>query len=297
MNSKHSAYLRYSQDRNTNLSGGGNLESTWTSSNNYADQTNLGVTSVLKPTLVNEFRASYSFFSNQLRPPNSSECSNPLYCFNLNGPRIGGFGLTLGNDNNVTQHRLLRTYQINENVYWQKASHRIRFGGNWEHLYGHGSWARIYQGTFNLYSPETLATQNTTLYAALPASLRVTTAGLPTFADILKLPVTGNISVSVGDAKQPPSYRGKEAARNDAYRLYFQDTWQVRPRFSFSYGMAWSFDDNIISHDLDKPEWLRPLLGGANADLSATRYDYNNFQPAIGFAWAVGKAGKTVIRG
>ena len=83
---------------------------------------------------------------------------------------------------------------------------------------------------------------------------------MPTLADILKLPVNGTISISVGDAKQPPAYRGKEAARNDAYRLYFQDTWQIRPRFSFNYGLAWSFDDNIISHDLDKPEWLRPFL-------------------------------------
>lgn len=297
LNSKHSLYLRYSQDRNTNLSGSGNLESTWTSSRNYADQTNVGLTSILKPTLVNELRLSYSFYSNRLRPPDETECTNPLYCFNLNGPRIGGFGLTIGNDANVTQHRILRTYQINENVYWQKGTHRFRFGGNWEHLYGHGSWARIYQGTFNLYSPDTLLTQNTTLYAALPASLRTTTAGLPSFADILKLPVQGNISISVGDAKQPPSYRGKEAARNDAYRLYFQDTWQVKSKFSFSYGMAWSFDDNIVSHDLDKPEWLRPVLGGANADLRPTRYDYNNFQPAIGWAWALGKQSKTVIRG
>jgi hypothetical protein len=294
---KHSAYLRYSQDRNTNLSGGGNLESTWTSSKNYADQTNLGVTSVFSSRWVNEFRVSYSFFSNTLRPPDSSECSNPAYCFNLNGPRIGGFGLTIGNDNNVTQHRLLRTYQINENVYWQKGNHRIRFGGNWEHLYGHGSWARIFQGTFNLFSPETLQTQNPTLYAALPATLRTTTAGLPSFADILTLPVNGTISVSVGDAKQPPAFRGKEAARNDAYRLYFQDTWQLRPKFSFSYGIAWSFDDNIISHDLDKPEYLRPVLGGPDADLRPTRYDYNNFQPSIGFAWTVGKDSKTVIRG
>ncbi|MFN0085963.1 MAG: carboxypeptidase regulatory-like domain-containing protein [Blastocatellia bacterium] len=297
LNNKHSVYVRYSQDRNTNLAGGANLESTWTSSRNYADQSNLGVTSVLRPTLVNEFRFSYSFYSNQLRPPDTTECNNPLYCFNLNGPRIGGFGLTLGNDNNVTQHRLLRTYQFNENLYWQKGSHRIRFGGNWEHLYGHGSWARIYQGMFNLFSPDTLLTQNTALYAALPASLRTTTAGLPTFADILKLPVTGNISISVGDARQPPAYRGKEAARNDAYRLYFQDTWQMRPKFSFSYGMAWSFDDNIISHDLDKPEWLRPVLGGPNADLRPTRYDYNNFQPSIGYAWSIGKDNKTVIRG
>ena len=103
--------------------------------------------------------------------------------------------------------------------------------------------------------------------------------------------------MSVGDAAQHQAYRGAEAARNDAYRLYIQDTWQIRPKFSFNYGIAWSFDRgrNIISHDLDKPEYLRPLLGGPNADLSATRYDYNNFQPALGFAWSLDN--KTVIRG
>src|SRR5262249_2229461 len=83
LNNKHTAYLRYSQDVNTNLAGGGDLESTWTSSRNYAWQANLGVTSVFRPTLVNEFRFAHLYYRNQLRPPDSSECSNPLYCFNL----------------------------------------------------------------------------------------------------------------------------------------------------------------------------------------------------------------------
>jgi hypothetical protein len=253
---------------------------------------------------VNEFRYAYSYYRNVLRPPDTSECSNPLYCFNLNGPRIGGFGLTIGNDNNVTQHRILRTYQLNENVYWQKGAHRVRFGGNWEHGYGHGSWARIFQGSFNLYSPDTLAnlpaepgSGRRPLYDALPASLRSTTAGLPTLADILKLPVNGTINMGVGDAKQPAAYNYDKAARSDGYRLYVQDTWQIHPKLNFSYGVAWSYDSNIVNHDLDKPEYLRPLLGGANAILTPTRKDFNNFDPSIGFAWTVGKSGKTVIRG
>jgi hypothetical protein len=294
---KHTVYLRYSQDINTNLSGGGNLESTWTSSRNWAWQANLGVTSVLRASLVNEFRFSHLYYRNQLRPPDSSECSNPTYCFNLGGPRIGGFGLTIGNDDNVTQHRILRTYQWNDNVYWNRGEHRIRFGGNWEHGYGHGSWARIFQGSFNLYDLNTLATQNPTLYAALPATLRTTAAGLPTFADILKIPVSGTISMGVGDAKQPAAYNYDSAARSDAFRLYAQDTWTIWPKFSFSYGVAWSYDSNIVNHDLDKPEILRSVLGGPNAILTPTRKDWNNFDPSIGFAWTVGKSGKTVIRG
>ena len=42
----------------------------------------------------------------------------------------------------------------------------------------------------------------------------------------------------------------------------FQDTWQIRPKLSLNYGIAWSFDDNIISHDLDKPECLGHCLAG-----------------------------------
>jgi hypothetical protein len=298
LSNKHTAYLRYSQDVNTNLSGGGDLESTWTSSRNYAWQANLGVTSILKPTLLNEFRFAHLYYRNQLRPPDSSECSNPIYCFDLNGPRISGFGLTIGNDNNVTQHRILRTYQWSDNVYWTKGAHRVRFGGNWEHGYGHGSWARIFQGSFSLFDVTTVGNlPDKTLFNSLPATLRTTTAGLPTLADILRLPVNGTISMGVGDAKQPAAYNYDSAARSDAYRLYIQDTWQIRPKFSFSYGVAWSYDSNIVNHDLEKPEYLRPVLGGPNAILSPTRKDWNNFDPAIGFAWTVGKSGKTVIRG
>ncbi|MGH9674917.1 MAG: hypothetical protein ACRD44_17225, partial [Bryobacteraceae bacterium] len=48
-----------------------------------------------------------------------------------------------------------------------------------------------------------------------------------------------------------------------------------------------------VYHDLDRPAYLRPLLGN---NLSAIPQDYNNFDPAIGFAWAPGKEKKTVFR-
>jgi hypothetical protein len=291
LSDKHSAFLRYSHDDNKNVSGTG-MESTWFSSGNFAWQALAGVTSVLRPTLVNDFRASYSYFGNGLNPPTPEECGDPRFCFGLGGPQInfGGF-FTIGNNAQLTQNRLLRTIQLTENVNWIKGTHRVRFGGNWERHDGRGSWNRVFQGVFSTFSPTQLQTQAPALFAALPESLK-NPVGIPSFADLLKLPVSGTLSVGIGDPGQPPAFRGKEAQRNDAFRLYLQDAWQIRPGFTFNYGLAWSFEDNIVSHDLDRPEYLKPFI----PELRATPQDWNNFDPAIGFAWSLGKQNKTVIR-
>jgi hypothetical protein len=291
--SKHTAFVRASLDINRNLSGTGNLESTWSSTRNHANQGLAGLTSVFKQNVVNDIRFSYSFYSARLRAPDQSECTNPFFCFNLGGTRISvPGGITVGNDTNTPQNRVLRTYQLTDNLNWVKGSHRIRFGGNWEHLYGQGSWGLLSQGLMSLFSPAQVAVQNPALYAALPITLRSTTAGTPTWADILKLPVSSAVAIGVGDPGQPASYNRAQASRNDSYRLYFQDAWQIRQNFTLNYGMAWSFEDNVVSHDLDKPEYLKPVLG----NLKPTRQDYNNFQPAIGVAWSLGKQKDTVIR-
>src|SRR5262249_49219688 len=96
---------------------------------------------------------------------------------------------------------------------------------------------------------------------------------------------------------QPPNYNGDRARRNNRYRLFIQDSWKLRPRFTLSVGLAWSFEDNLLNYDLDKPEYLRPILGGPNADLRPPRREYKDFQPAMGFAWGVDQKNKTVLRG
>ncbi|HWC76421.1 MAG TPA: carboxypeptidase regulatory-like domain-containing protein, partial [Blastocatellia bacterium] len=290
---KHSGFLRLSFDLNRNLSATGSLESTWNSTRNHSDQFLGGITSVFTQNLVNDLRFSYSFQSSRLRSPDESECTNPFFCVNLGGTRISvPGGITVGNDTNTPQNRVLRTYQLTDNVNWLKGSHRVRFGGNWEHFYGQGSWGLLSTGLMSLYSPAQVQLQSPLLYAQLPATLKSTTAGTPTFEDILKLPVSSAVAIGVGDGGQPPAYNRDIASRIDSYRLYFQDSWQIRPNFTFNFGLAWSFEDNIVSHDLDKPPYLKPVLG----DLRPTRQDYNNFQPAIGMAWSLGKQKDTVIR-
>ncbi|MGH8245139.1 MAG: carboxypeptidase regulatory-like domain-containing protein, partial [Gammaproteobacteria bacterium] len=298
MSDKHSAFLRYSQDNNKNTSASSNLESSWLFGRNVANQALLSVTSVLTPRVVNDLRYSFQFFSNHLNPPTDSDCTNAVGCIGVGGPRISvsGTGFTIGNNDQVPQKRLLRTYQLTDNVSWQRGNQRWRFGGEWEHFYGSGSWGLRSSGVFTLFGPESVRVNNPTLYNALPATLRTTTAGTPSLQDILQLPFA-NLSLGVGDINQPPDFNGVQARRNDRYRLFFQDTWRIRPRFTLSFGLAWSFEDNLLNYDLDKPEYLRPVLGGAGADLRPPPHDYNNFQPALGFAWAIDRRNKTVIRG
>ncbi len=242
VNQKHTAFLRVSADSNTSISGGNTLESNWIASSNFAWQMQMGLTSVLKPSLVNDFRFSFSYLRNNLVPPTQAECEriagNPSYCFGLNGVRPTIDGVTFGNSVNVPQDRHPHTYQYTDNVNWTKGSHRVRFGGNWEHVYDHGTWNQNYKGSFSTFSPAQVAASNPTLYATLPASLKPGGTGA-TIADLLLLPVTGTLSIGLGSPDQPARpYNYDQNLTNDLVRLYVQDAWQIRRGFTLDYGVA-----------------------------------------------------------
>ncbi|MFY9572208.1 MAG: carboxypeptidase regulatory-like domain-containing protein, partial [Blastocatellia bacterium] len=299
VNQKHTAFLRGNIDSNNGIAGT-NLESTWIASSNFAYQTQMGLTSVLTPTLVNDFRFAYSYFRNFLSPPTLAECEalggGPGSCFGVGGPRISFFGgLSIGNDPNVLQNRNPRTLQWTDNVNWTKGSHRVRFGGNWEYSYAHGGWGRNYEGTFAAFSPTTiLGNPGTFTLADLPASLRPGGSGA-TFADLLKLPMSGNLSMGVGNPGQPAPYNYENAIGNHHVRFYVQDAWQIFKGFTLNYGLGWAFENKVFYHDLDFPTtgYLRPLLGN---DTGKIPQKYKNFDPALGFAWALGNDQKTVVR-
>ncbi|MEK6407332.1 MAG: carboxypeptidase regulatory-like domain-containing protein [Acidobacteriota bacterium] len=299
INQKHTAYLRGNIDANDGIAGT-NLESSWIASSNFAYQTQMGLTSVLTPTVVNDFRFAYSYFRNFLSPPTLAECEalggGPGSCFGVGGPRITFFGgLLIGNDPNALQNRHPRTFQWTDNVNWTKGSHRVRFGGNWEHSYSHGGWGRNYEGTFVAFSPtQILGNPGTFGSANIPASLLTGGTGA-TFADLLKLPMTGNLSMGVGSPGQPAPYNYEKATGNNLVRFYIQDAWQMFKGFTLNYGLGWSFEDKVFYHDLDFPPsgYLTPLFGN---DSGKVPQRYKNFDPALGFAWALGNDQKTVVR-
>ncbi len=294
----HMAFFRYSEEHNTSFAFNTSNESNWNKSRNNAYNPVIGLTSVLTPRLVNEFRYNWGMLFNAFKPPTAAECGSSVGCINAGGPliTIGDVSFTIGTPTISPTDRANRTYQLSDILSWTKGTHRIRFGFEHEHYVRFGSQSLSNQGNIALFSPQQVLTARPDLYATLPASLKSPAAAPITLQQILSLPFT-TFSVGVGEPSSPPPYNREIARRNDRYRLFFQDAWQLKPRFTFNYGLAWHYEDGLRNYDLNKPEYLRPVVGGAGADLGSPKHEYKLFAPAIGFAWSFGKSKQTVIRG
>jgi hypothetical protein len=293
---KHNLFVRYSHDQNKGFgpNSGAPLPSNWLQNKNFSDQSVLGLTSSLSPTLVNDFRFNYTYWQNRNFFADQETCPG---CLGLGFPNltlVGSSNFAVGNTTNATQGRDLRRFTFLDVLTWQKGSHRIRFGTEIEHAPGTGFWGYCDPACTVAFSPE--ATIN-----SIPANLRPVI--LPTFfpnlplviktdQDLLNLPFAGGV-VGVGDPSQPPPYNIDKAKQNNRYRFFAQDTWKITPHFALNYGLAWNFESTLVNRDLDKPKYLTPLYG---SDLSPTNNNYNNFSPSLGFAWSPGNDNKTVVR-
>jgi hypothetical protein len=295
LNDKNNLFARYSHDGNVSVgpTGGASLPSNWVVNDNWSDQTVFGITTTLKPTLVNDFRFSYQYWQNRNLFPTNDLCGGACLGLEDIGGQIGvnGTNVTIGHTTNATQGRDLRKFQFNEGLTWQKGGHRFRVGFEIENAPGTGFWG--YCDPFcSAAAPPELVRAN------VPAALLgVVFPRLPTtvttYADFLNLPYLGSV-IGVGDPSQPPPYNVGIAKRSVRYRIFGQDTWKITQRFTLNYGLAWNYDNNLFNHDLTKPKYLQVLYG---SDLSSTNNNASQFSPALGFAYALGKDNKTVIRG
>jgi len=129
--------------------------------------------------------------------------------------------------------------------------------------------------------------------ALIPALFPTLPSAIKTQQDFLNLPWLG-ASVGIGDPSQPPPYNVDQAKTQNRYHFFVQDTWRIKPRLTLNYGLGWSFESTLVNRDLDKPKYLAPIYG---SDLGATNNNYNNFSPALGFAYQLDKSAKTVLRG
>lgn len=293
INQKHNLFARYSHDQNKGVgpNAGSPLPSNWLQNRNFSDQSVLGLTSSFTSNIVNDFRASYAYWQNRNLFADNSTCPAP--CVGLGGPQVtlvGSSNFAVGNTSNATQGRDLRRFNFTDQVTWQKGTHRMRFGTEFEHAPGTGFWGFCEPACAVAFSPEAVrgaaGALTGALFPNLPAQIRSS-------ADLLNLPFAGAV-VGVGDPSQPPPFNVDKAKLNRRVRFFAQDTWRVTPKFTLNYGLAWSFESTLVNRDLDKPAYLRPVYGN---DLSPTNNNYRNFSPSLGFAWNVGNDNKTVIRG
>jgi hypothetical protein len=325
INDKNNMFARFSLDNNDVFApdSDNTLPSNWRDNRKDDKNFQVGLATILKTNLVNDFRFNFQHIVNDEFIPSSDLCppSNPG-CIGLGGPqiRVADSNIRIGNTVNAPQNRNLKRYQFTDNVSWQKGAHRIRFGAEFEHNYGFGGWAFLDPALIVVHNPSTilglnaqnLATINAApipealkaqirAVALLPVPAAFTTPGATiTVQDILGLPVvagtTGGTTiplVGIGDPSQPPPFQGEIARRSRRFRFYGQDSWLITPGLTFSFGAAYQYETNLQNHDLAKPALLEPIIG----QLGRPGKDKNNIAPSIGFAWDVGNEGKTVIRG
>ncbi|HXM41112.1 MAG TPA: carboxypeptidase regulatory-like domain-containing protein, partial [Bryobacteraceae bacterium] len=291
---KHTASLRYSHDGNNGYapSGGGDLPSDWDVNKNWADSGVFSLTSALTPNTANEFRYSYTYWSNANNPPTAAQCPAP--CLGLGGPNLSIYGVsnfTIGNATNAPQTRVLRRNIFQDNISKTKGTHSMKFGAYWEYQQGTGTYAYAAPAAAELFSPEIVQYFNSQVPAPFQISIP---SSFNTLADILQLPVAG-FEMGVGDINQPPLYNKSNADHDNTFHFYWQDAWRVKPKFVLNYGLAWTYESNALNYDLTKPEYLAPIYGQSN--LGNELHTPHNFSPMLGFAWTVGNDNKTVIRG
>lgn len=295
VSSKHTAFLRYSHDgshafvntgANTALANA--YPSNWVRQLTWADQSLLGVTSVLRPTLVNDFRFSYFFLSDDQLPPDQQNCPG---CLGIGAPTImiGSPGVfTIGQSSTTLNPG--RRFHLNESMAWQQGAHRARFGAEWEHDRGGAlAWTND-PVSMTLFTPDQVRTYNAA--SQTPADRRIPLpTSFSTLDDILQLPLQ-SVTVGIGDPRVPQA-NGTLVRTWNTVRLYFQDTWRVSARLIINYGLAWNVD-RFKNYDLKKPPLLAPILGADG--LGPTRKQWKNLSPTIGLGWAPTQDKKTVIR-
>jgi hypothetical protein len=308
--SKHTAFLRYSHDGNANFGpySGIGMPSAWVYNSNWSDQTIAGVTSVLSPRLVNEVRAQYHYWKNGGPNANASDCQSP--CIGLGLPSVisiqgsSTFTYGAGNDPNGPQFHQSRSFQVNDTVNWQRGNHRIRIGMDWEMMRtAYKPWDVCDPACVSLYSPEqTRATGGAFpagAFANLPTAIR-------TDADLLQLPINGQSAslysgIGIGNGSFPNVYEPDKGGVNNRFHPWVADTWKVNASLTLNFGLGYSLETGIFSSFLSRPQYLAPILNGANggvpSGLGATPPNYTDFSPQAGFAYALGKDKKTVIRG
>ena len=286
LNDKNNMFLRYSHDGNNTFGppSGSPLPSAWLNNINYADQGVIGLTTSITPTIVNDLRGQYEFWSNKNTFPAPGECPAP--CVGLGLPSIlatvGSATFGAGNYANAPQYRTVRRWEITDQLQWQKGDHRYRFGTDIERFSAPIDW-------------EFCTPYCTVLIPSLDFGGPVNTT-----ADLLNVPVY-NISagifsgLGIGSGHYPGPYDHSQENNNLRPRVYFQDTWKLRQNLTVNYGVAWEYETGLFNSDLTPPQFLAPLYGANN--LHPTEPQKDEFQPVFGFAWSPGKGNKTVIRG
>ena len=308
LSAKNTLFLRYTHDGNAGFGPyfGTPLPSNENFNDNWSDQSIIGLTTVITPALVSDFRFQYHYWQNNVLDSTSAQCQPPCIGFGLPSilTALPSATFLAGTSVNSPQLRQARSFEWKEGLSWQKGTHRIAFGIDYEHMKTKvAPWDYCDPGCDYVFSPEfvqgALGDFTSVLFPHLPTTITSNQdlLNLP----ILNLPSSLYSGTGVGNGTFPGLYQHGQGGVNQRIHPYIQDSWKVRPNLTVNFGIGYDLETGLFYSNLPLPQYLSPILqgqtGGVPSGLGATQPNTTDFSPAVGFAWAIGKDKKTVIRG
>lgn len=185
---------------------------------------------------------------------------------------IGGTGI-------LPAGRIDTTWHITDTLSWDLGKHQFKFGGEIRSAYLDIFYESRKRGVFNFDGTRGPWTNLTVAERAVADFL----AGFTTPANGAQI-VRGN---------------PRRTYRQNSGDGFVHDTWKLTPSLTFNYGVRYTFNGVLYDKEKALTNFL-PDQGlvevGKGIDRLYPR-DLNNFAPRLGFAYALGKEGKTVLRG
>jgi Carboxypeptidase regulatory-like domain/TonB dependent receptor len=262
----------------------------------------IGWTRTIDSSLINDFRAGFSYF------PVSQGFTNPTgqnlpQQFGIPGspstflPAIGGLFGNVGTlANNLGQFNTFSdtVFQIGDSIVKTHGNHELHAGIQFNNYRDNFLFPGI-EGLAGLFNFNGQYTGNPTLTD--PANPKSPPLSLGSGLADFMLGDPNNLGIGSGV--------GNRHIRNNLWAVYGQDNWRVRPNLTINIGLRWELntpratpDGNAVNYNLFGGDIITSAIN--NQGLGAALYkQYNgitNFQPRIGIAWQPGFLKNTVVR-
>ncbi len=241
---------------------------------------------VISSTKLNELRYGWNRFAEGFFPqdqnfnPNSiGLCNVPVGAPSCNSSGLPiillaptpsgstGFFAQPGATSGDPRSRVDTNNQLIDSFSWKIRSHDLKFGGEFHRTSIEQHFDKYSRGRIRFH----------------------------TLADLLEAAPYSGFSYS-GDSIRHTHENG--------YGLYFQDSYHVKPRLTFNYGVRWDYygvvaeNNNLFSNFVESSPTSGQLEQvGVSGGLSKLyNPDYKNFAPRASIAWDIFGTGKTVVR-
>jgi hypothetical protein len=252
------------------------------SANTFRDWSLVGqLVSTIGNNWINEARFQFARRGLSYTPsPAPGRAGEPLGGAGL-GVNIGGFAF-FGREPFSRVDRVEKRWQWTDNLTWVHGRHTFKFGGdfNFVQIGPRFSNNQVFElnfgGVINFGALSATSLLGPACAGVCPSLTAVQAYGLGLPQSFIQ---------GIGDSFS--------SFNNTAIAFYAQDSWRVRPNFTFNYGLRWEGERTPLRPAFND---LTARAEEALGVLEGIPRDWNNFQPRLGFSWDPWSDGRTAVR-